>query len=72
MTSEDSTPLISVCIANYNGEEIIADCIESVLRQENAPEFEILVHDDGSTDGSLQVLEKYPSVQVIKSAANVE
>ena len=71
MTSEDSTPLISVCIANYNGEEIIADCIESVLRQENAPEFEILVHDDASTDGSLQVLEKYPSVQVIKSAENV-
>ena len=31
MTSEDSTPVISVCVANYNGEDIITDCIESIL-----------------------------------------
>ena len=71
MTSANNTPLISVCIANYNGEEIIADCIESVLRQENAPEFEILVHDDASTDGSLKVLEHFESVRVIESPENV-
>ncbi len=71
MTSEDSSPIISVCVANYNGEDIIADCIESVLRQENAPEFEILVHDDASTDGSLKVLEQFESVRVIESSENV-
>jgi len=71
MMSEDSNPVISVCVANYNGEDIIADCIESILEQVNAPEFEILVHDDASTDSSLQVLEKYPSVRLIKSAENV-
>lgn len=71
MMSGESAPIISVCIANYNGEEIIADCIESVLRQEGAPAFEILVHDDASTDKSLAVLEKYGSVRLIRSSENV-
>ncbi len=71
MTSEDSTPIISVCIANYNGEDIIAECIESILGQNNAPEFEIIVHDDASTDGSLQILAQFESVQVIESPENV-
>jgi GT2 family glycosyltransferase len=69
--SEINAPIISVCIANYNGEEIIADCIESILRQKNAPAFEILVHDDASTDNSLQVIKKYESVRLIKSPDNV-
>ena len=71
MMPEDSTPVISVCVANYNGEEIISDCIESILRQKNAPSFEILVHDDASTDNSLHVIEKYESVRLIKSSDNV-
>jgi GT2 family glycosyltransferase len=69
--SEINAPIISVCIANYNGEEIIADCIESVLRQQDAPAFEILVHDDASTDNSLEVLERYESVRLIRSSDNV-
>lgn len=68
---EDSAPVISVCVANYNGEEIISDCIESILRQKNAPAFEILVHDDASTDNSLQVIEEHESVRLIKSSDNV-
>ena len=71
MMPEDSVPVISVCVANYNGENIISDCIESILRQENAPAFEILVHDDASTDNSLQVIERYDSVRLIKSLDNV-
>jgi len=71
MIPEDGTPVISVCVANYNGEEIISGCIESILRQENAPAFEILVHDDASTDNSLQVIEKYESIRLIKSSDNV-
>lgn len=71
MTSEDGIPLVSVCIANYNGEKIITDCIESVLQQKNAPAFEILVHDDASTDNSVQIIEQYESVRLIKSSENV-
>jgi GT2 family glycosyltransferase len=71
MITLDETPVISICIANYNGEKIIGDCIESVLRQKNSPLFEILVHDDASTDNSLQAIERYDAVRLIKSSANV-
>jgi glycosyltransferase involved in cell wall biosynthesis len=71
MTGDDNTPVVSVCIANFNGESIIADCIDSVLRQKNAPEFEILVHDDASSDASLEVLKKYDSIRLIQSSENV-
>lgn len=71
MTPAVSTPVVSVCIANYNGEAIISDCIQSLLDQKNAPEFEILVHDDASTDDSLAVIEKYNSVRLIESSENV-
>jgi GT2 family glycosyltransferase len=71
MMPEDSVPAISVCVANYNGEDIISECIESILRQKNAPAFEILVHDDASTDNSLAVIERFDSVRLIKSSENV-
>ncbi len=71
MTPPDSTPIVSVCVANYNGEAIIAECIDSLLNQQNAPAFEILVHDDASTDNSLAVIERYDSVRLIRSPDNV-
>lgn len=71
MTASDSSPIVSICVANYNGEAILAECIDSLLSQENAPDFEILVHDDASTDNSLAVIEQYDSVRLIKSAENV-
>jgi len=68
---EMRAPIVSVCIANYNGEEIIADCLDSVLMQKDAPRFEIIVHDDASSDNSLEIIRKYGSVRLIASAENV-
>ena len=65
------TPTCSICIANYNGEYMLAECIDSVLAQRNGPEIEIIVHDDASTDASLHILAKYPDVKVIASRENV-
>lgn len=66
------SPRISVCIANFNGEAMLADCIESVLAQDTDATIEILVHDDASTDASLELLRhRYPEVRVITSATNV-
>lgn len=67
-----TAPVCSICIANYNGEALLDDCIDSVLAQQCDFEFEILVHDDASSDGSLQLLrERYPQVEVIESTQNV-
>lgn len=50
--------LASVLINNYNYGRYLEHCIESVLQQ-TYREIEIIVYDDGSTDGSLDVLNKY-------------
>jgi len=65
-------PVCSVCIANYNGVELLADCIDSILAQNGGIEVEILVHDDASTDDSVAWLRaRYPQVELLASAENV-
>jgi len=54
-------PLISVIIPVYNGEKYLAEAIESVLLQDYVP-IEIIVIDDGSTDGSSVVAKQYREV----------
>jgi len=69
---KDQEPVCSVCIANFNGNEVLEACIESVLRQDFAQLVEILVHDDASTDGSADIVsKKYPGVHLIRSNTNV-
>lgn len=71
MTSANS-PLVTICIANFNGEHMLADCINSVLAQDTETEIEIIVHDDASTDGSLDLLDSsYSNLSVIRSETNV-
>jgi len=61
-------PLVSVCIANYNGMEVMDDCLRSVLAQHSDIPVEILVHDDASTDGSLaRIRENCPDAVLIES-----
>jgi GT2 family glycosyltransferase len=70
--SGPAAPAVSVCIANYNGMDVIDACLESVLSQDFALPVEIVVHDDASTDGSLQhIRDKYPGVILIESEHNV-
>ena len=65
-------PLVSICIPNYNGAEYIEQCIRSVLAQERDYEIEIILHDDASTDESLQIVRmQFPQVEVLASKENV-
>lgn len=67
------SPLCSVCIANYNGEHFIEQCIDSILRQENVPgSVEIIVHDDASSDDSIALIRgKYPDILLLESKENL-
>lgn len=69
---KDAHPLISVCIANYNGRDVIDACLQSVLAQQGEIAVEILVHDDASTDGYQEEIRRhYPQVQLLASGTNV-
>lgn len=70
--NSSSPPVVSVCIAHFNGIELIDACLASVRRQDCDFEVEIIVHDDASTDGSaVHIRTKYPDVCLIESAENV-
>ena len=56
---------VSVVIPTYNGAPWLADCLASVFAQ-SAPPAEIIVVNDGSTDGTAQLLARYePRVRVV-------
>ena len=52
------TPLVTVYIASYNYARFLDQAIDSVLDQ-TLREFELIIIDDGSTDGSREIIEKY-------------
>jgi CMP-N-acetylneuraminic acid synthetase len=66
-TCRTAAPLVTVYITNHNYGRFLAQAIESVFAQ-TMTEFELLVIDDGSTDDSRSVIERYsgdPRVRVI-------
>lgn len=50
-------PTVSVIIANKNGEKFLKRCLDSILLE--IGNYEVVVVDDGSTDGSVNLLNKY-------------
>jgi glycosyltransferase involved in cell wall biosynthesis len=52
------TTLISVVVPVYNGEKYITEAIDSIIHQEYYP-LEIIVVDDGSTDGTPELIYRY-------------
>ncbi|MGY6522403.1 MAG: glycosyltransferase [Mongoliitalea sp.] len=55
----DNKPLVSICCLTYNHSKYIRDCIDGFLMQETNFSFEIIVHDDASTDGTINIIKDY-------------
>ncbi|MDB1944575.1 glycosyltransferase [Clostridium tertium] len=59
-------PLVSISCITYNHEKYIADALESFLMQITNFDFEILIHDDASTDKTANIIreyeKKYPNI----------
>ena len=53
-----SEPTVSVVLTNYNGSRFVAAAMDSVLAQ-TYTDWEMILVDDGSTDGSLEILRAY-------------
>lgn len=63
MTKVNKGSLVSVIISVYNGEMYLAETIESVVNQ-NYPNIESIIIDDGSTDCSSEVIKRFvPTVR---------
>lgn len=52
-------PEISVLMTVFNTESYLAEAIESVLHQQTARSWEMIIVDDGSSDGSLRIAQRY-------------
>ena len=50
---------VSVLVISYNHEKFIEECLESVLRQKTDFSFEILIHDDASSDRTQNIIKRY-------------
>jgi hypothetical protein len=62
---------ISLCIVNWNGRDVLASCLASVKRAAPAVTCEIIVVDNGSTDGSAEmVAADFPYAQLIANSEN--
>ncbi len=62
-------PDVSLYIPCYNASKYIEKCLSSILAQ-TYPIQEILIVDDGSTDDTVEVVKKFPSIQIVKHPEN--
>jgi GT2 family glycosyltransferase len=66
---------LSIVIVNYNTKKLIVQCIESIIKTKGNLEFEIIVVDNASSDGSFQELEnlqkKLSNLRLIENKRNL-
>ncbi len=66
---------VSVIVTNFNYGKLIRRCIRSLLNQNlSYKNFEIIIIDDASTDGSLEALKsfsEYENIKIIKNKKNL-
>lgn len=63
---------LSVCIVSFNTCDLLRDCLSSLFSSITRYSFDVVITDNGSSDGSQEMLaEEYPQVQVIRNDTNL-
>ncbi len=63
---------VSIIIVNYNTKDILYNCLTSIYKHTQNLNFEIIVSDNGSTDGSIEMIKhNFPQVILIENNANL-
>lgn len=66
-----NNPLVSIIVLNWNGKELLQECLDSVLKSTYSPK-ETIVVDNGSSDGSVQLIKSnFQSVIVLETGENL-
>lgn len=67
----DRPPLVSIILVNYNGAEVVVDCLRSLQQQLQTIPHETIVVDNDSHDGSPDLIQqKFPAVQLLRMTEN--
>ena len=61
---------LSIIVPCYNERETLGEVLQRLMKLQLLCEVEVIVVDDGSTDGSAKVVEKFPKVQLIRHEVN--
>lgn len=68
----EKTMDVSIIIVNYNTKQLLSDCLKSIYEQTKDIDFEVIVSDNGSKDGSIEMLKAdFPQVILIENNANL-
>jgi glycosyltransferase involved in cell wall biosynthesis len=72
--SSHEKPLVSILCACYNHESFIEDALNGFLMQRTDFPFEVIINDDASTDGSVEIINKYARLypKIIKPILQTE
>lgn len=63
---------LSVIIVTYNSKDHIGDCLRTVKEQTKDLEYEVIVSDNASTDGTVELIEsEFPWVTLVKNTTNL-
>jgi N-acetylglucosaminyl-diphospho-decaprenol L-rhamnosyltransferase len=67
-----ASPDLSIVIVNFNGGALLEPCVESLFAHPPSCAFEVVLVDNGSTDGSCErIVEGYPQLRVIRNQRNI-
>ncbi len=62
---------VSACITSYNNEDVIEDCLKSIIEFTKGTDLELIVSDNKSTDSTREIIkEKFPSVILLENEKN--
>ena len=65
-------PDVSIVFTNWNVRDLLRDCLHSVYERTSGLTYEIIVVDDGSTDGSIEMLRsEFPEVTLLANPKNI-
>lgn len=66
--------MVSICCITYNHEKYISEALESFLMQKTSFKYEILIHDDASTDNTAKIIREYEKKfpEIIKPIYQIE
>jgi hypothetical protein len=63
---------LSIVIICWNDRKVIANCLQSIFAGTRSIDFEVIISDNGSTDGSPEFIRQhYPAVKVLENHANL-